>query len=135
MNDIETTAPVARSFRAHPSALFEIRQFIRGLAEKLRVSEPTRDDLLVAVTEACANSILHTASPDVRVSWRVAGGCIEIEVRDEGVFNRRVPMPEIQGGGGHGIPLMMALVDEFRIHEGTLAHPGTRIRLVKCPGR
>jgi len=135
MNDTTTPAPVIRSFRAHPSALYEIRQFVRGLAEAVPLPDRTRDDLLVAVTEACANSILHTASPDVRVSWRASAECVEIEVRDDGVFKRRVPMPEVRGGGGHGIPLMMALVDELSIREGTIAHPGTLVRLVKCQGR
>lgn len=132
MNDIETPAPVVRSFRAHPSALYEIRQFVRQLAEAVPLSEQTRDDLLVVVTEACSNSMLHTVSPDVRVTWRLLGECVEIEIRDGGVFKRRVRMPEVQGGGGHGIPLMMALVDEFNIHEGTAARPGTLVRLLKC---
>jgi anti-sigma regulatory factor (Ser/Thr protein kinase) len=135
MNDIETRAPVVRSFRAHPSALFEIRQFVRGLAEGAPLPETIRNDLLVAVTEACSNSILHTTTPDVRVSWRLVGDCVEIEIRDAGVFRRRVPMPELEGGGGHGIPLMTALVDELTIHEGTPRHPGTTIRLLKCSAR
>jgi anti-sigma regulatory factor (Ser/Thr protein kinase) len=135
MNDTEAAAPVLRSFRSHPSALYEIRQFVRTLADATFLPPRIRDELLVAVTEACANSILHTTSPDVRVSWRVIDECVELEVRDDGVFKRRVPMPELEGGGGHGIPLMMALVDELTIHEGTPNHPGTAVRLLKCQGR
>ena len=57
----------------------------------------------------------------------------QVEVRDLGVFKKRVLMPEVGDQGGHGIPLMMALVDEVTIHEGTSREPGTLVRLVKCP--
>jgi anti-sigma regulatory factor (Ser/Thr protein kinase) len=123
---------VLRSFRAHPSALFEIRRFIRQLAEAARFSEVEVGDLLVAVSEACANSIIHTNSGLVSVSWRTRAGCGEVEVRDQGVFRRRVRLPEVEGPGGHGIALMMALVDELTIREGTVRRPGTLVRLVKC---
>lgn len=125
-------APVTRSFRAHPSALFEIRQFVRGLAEGETFPSQMTGDLLVAVSEACANSILHTNTREVRVTWKVANHCVEVEVLDEGIFRRRVRMPEVEGAGGHGIPLMTALVDELSIREGTPAAPGTLVRLVKC---
>jgi anti-sigma regulatory factor (Ser/Thr protein kinase) len=40
-------------------------------------------------------------------------------------------MPELDGQGGHGIPLMMALMDEVVVREGTEETPGTLVRLVK----
>lgn len=132
MNSIDVHPPVVRSFRAHPSALFEIRQFVRGLADAAGLRDQHRDDLLIAVTEACANSILHTSSRDVRVGWRILHDCVNVEIKDDGVFRRRVPMPEVDGRGGHGIPMMMALVDELTIREGTPARPGTTVLLVKC---
>ena len=125
-------APVSRSFRAHPSALYEIRQFVRGLSEGERLSPQMTGDLLVAVSEACANSILHTNTPAIRVTWQSRDQCVEVEITDDGVFKRRVRMPELEGSGGHGISLMMALVDEFSIREGTPSSPGTVVRLVKC---
>ena len=125
-------APVTRTFRAHPSALYEVRQFVRALSEGDRLPPQMTGDLLVAVSEACANSILHTNTPQVRVTWRSSADCVELEILDEGIFKRRVRMPEIEGSGGHGISLMMALVDELSIREGTPASPGTVVRLVKC---
>jgi hypothetical protein len=53
-------------------------------------------------------------------------------VRDEGVFNKRVRIPELEGQGANGIPLMTALVDEFALKEGTEQTPGSLVRLVKC---
>lgn len=120
------------SFRAHPSALYEIRQFVRQLAADANLPSQATNDLLVAVSEACANSMLHTSSREIKVSWTIRSDCVEVKVRDEGVFRRRVPMPELDGRGGHGIPLMMALVDEISIREGTVGKPGTLVRLVKC---
>lgn len=130
-----TSMPVMGSFRAHPSALYEIRKFIRERATECSFSGPPTEDLLVAVSEACANSIIHTATPRIRVIWSIANGCIQVVVEDDGVFKRRIRMPEIEGSGGHGIPLMMALVDEFSIREGTRRQPGTSVKLLKCQDR
>lgn len=127
--------PVTGSFRAHPSALYEIRKFVRERALESSFSGPIADDLLVAVSEACANCIVHTSTPKIRVSWRVTDGCVQVVIQDDGVFKRRIRMPEIEGTGGHGIPLMMALVDELSIREGTRREPGTSVTLVKCKDR
>ena len=127
--------PVTESFRSHPSVLFHVRNFLRERGQEASFPSEMVNDLLVAVTEACANSMLHTASPEIKVSWRTFDGCVEIEARDEGVFQRRARLPEFEGAGGHGIPLMMALVDEMTIKEGTARRPGTLVRLVKCRGR
>jgi anti-sigma regulatory factor (Ser/Thr protein kinase) len=130
-----TSLPVTGSFRAHPSALFEIREFIRERATESSFSGSTGEDLVAAVSEACANSIIHTSTSRIRVVWRTTNGCVQVVIQDEGVFRRRIRMPEIEGSGGHGIPLMMALVDEFSIKEGTSRHPGTSVKLVKCKDR
>jgi anti-sigma regulatory factor (Ser/Thr protein kinase) len=127
--------PVTGSFRAHPSALYEIRKFVRERAVESAFSGSIADDLVVAVSEACANCIVHTSTPQIRVSWRTTDECVQVVIQDDGVFKRRIRMPEIEGAGGHGIPLMMALVDEFSIREGTRRQPGTSVKLVKCKDR
>ena len=124
--------PDDKAFRAHPSALYEIRQFVRERAAAAALPEEMTNDLLLAVSEAAANSIIHTTTPEIRLSWLARGRCIQVEVRDRGVFKKRVRMPEVEGQGGHGIPLMMALVDEVTIQEGTNREPGTLVRLTKC---
>lgn len=127
---IEWKGPVMRSFRAHPSALRDIREFVRQLAEIEQVRVDAVDDLLLAVTEACANAIVHTNSDSVVVTCRFSPHAVEIQVHDKGVFRRQVPMPEM-GRSGRGIPLMMAVMDEVRIREGNPGRPGTVVRLVK----
>lgn len=128
---MNATIGAVRVFPAHPSALFQIRQFIREQATGESFDEVSINELVLAVSEACANSVLHTGSPDVKVSWRSLEDCVEVLVHDDGIFERRVRMPELEGGHGHGIPLMMALVDEVTIREGTSRRPGTQVRLVK----
>jgi serine/threonine-protein kinase RsbW len=130
---LEATVPVARSFRAHPSSLYQVRQFVRAQAASAELSESITDDVLLATSEACVNAVLHSGSRTVRVTWRAAEGCVEVQVSDEGVFHRRVPLPELdQSGGGRGILLMTAVMDEVGIQEGTQRTPGTVVRLVKC---
>jgi anti-sigma regulatory factor (Ser/Thr protein kinase) len=123
--------PVIERFRSHPSVLYHIRQFIRQRASDAALDEETTNDLLLAVSEACANSMLHTATATIRVAWSRRNGCVQVEVADDGVFRRQAPM--VDAPGGHGIPLMTALVDELTIREGTRRRPGTLVRLVKCP--
>jgi anti-sigma regulatory factor (Ser/Thr protein kinase) len=132
MATMEAIAPVVRSFRAHPSSLYQVRQFIRQQAEVVQLPREMTDDLLLAVSEACVNAVLHSSSRTVRVAWRHSGGCAEVVVHDEGVFQRRLPMPEIDGSGGRGILLMMAVMDEVTIREGTARQPGTHVRLHRC---
>ncbi len=119
-----------RTYPAEPSKLGEIRGFIRERAAQAGFADGDSADLVLAVSEACANAIQHSGTPELEVEWVRRGERIEIEIRDKGVFRRRVPMPEVEGVGGHGIPLMMALVDEIAIIEGTEDRPGTRVRLV-----
>lgn len=126
---------VSRTFPALPSALYEVRKFIREEAERADLSASTVNDVVLAVSEACANAVLHSGSTEMDVSWRREGDCIEMSVRDRGTFVRRVPVPELGRASGHGIPLMMALMDEVGVIEGTERRPGTTVRLVRCGGR
>jgi anti-sigma regulatory factor (Ser/Thr protein kinase) len=126
-----TPFPVTRSFRAHPSALSQVREFIRDQAEADGLAADVADDLLLAVSEACVNAVIHTNSSHIQLSWRSQEGAIEILVQDEGIFERKVPIPELDGTAGRGIPIMLAVVDEVTIREGTPAHPGTVVRFLK----
>ncbi len=94
------------------------------------LDESTVADLVLAVSEASANAILHTNTATVEVTFRMADETVVVQIEDDGVFRRRIPIPELDGRG-RGIPLMMALVDEVNIREGTPARPGTRVVLVK----
>jgi serine/threonine-protein kinase RsbW len=128
VNDVAETT---RTFRADAAVLADVRSFLRDRAAQAGLSEATSDDLLLAVSEACANAILHSGSDTFDLTWTMADEAVEVEVRDHGTFRRRVRMPHVEGPGGFGIPLMMALTDRVDIREGTPDRPGTRVKLIK----
>jgi len=122
---------LVRAFPAQRAVLGEIRQFIRQQAREHAFADEA-ESLALAVTEACANAMVHTNCTKIGVTWRTTENRVEIEVEDDGIFRRRVPVPEVDGGGGHrGIPLMIALLDQVSITGGTESRPGTTVRLVK----
>ncbi|HYU58999.1 MAG TPA: ATP-binding protein [Actinomycetota bacterium] len=111
------------------------RRRVRALAERAGLGRAAVDDVELAVSEACTNAIQHgcpASAEHVEIAFRSDDRCVEIEVRDSGIFRKRIPMPELHEARGRGIPLMIALMDEVHITEGTRRKPGTVIRLVKC---
>lgn len=123
--------PEQRAFPTHPAALAEIRRWVRERAAEAGVSVKTTEELALAVNEAAANALVHSGSPDILVSWTAGEREVVLEIRDRGIFKRRVRLPQIEGPGGYGIHLMMSLMDQVEISEGTARYPGTAVRLVK----
>ncbi len=119
-------------FPADPVSLRDIRSFVRAEAQKATLGEESAEELTLAVSEAVSNSIRHTQTTSIRLEARVEGPCLVVEVEDEGTFDSRMPIPEIDGPGGRGFLLMTAFADEVAILEGTPQDPGTTVRLVKC---
>jgi anti-sigma regulatory factor (Ser/Thr protein kinase) len=121
-----------RTFAADPTSLGEVRSFIRERATEASLYRKDRDDLVQAVSEVCANAVLHARSRRIEVSCSMRpGGGVEVRVRDQGVF---APKPDtLYRGrvGGFGLPLVAALVDEVSIARGTPSDPGTTVGLVK----
>jgi anti-sigma regulatory factor (Ser/Thr protein kinase) len=126
-------SPDRSRFPAQLSALAPIRELIRRLAARDGVDPTARDDMVLAVSEAATNAILHSGSDVLQVRWSARRGCVRVRVRDGGVFRRDVAAPG--DSGGRGIPAMMAMMDEVAIREGTPRHPGTVVSLVRCGRR
>ena len=123
--------PDARTFRALTEDLHRIRSYVRDEVAGAGLPSEVVADLVLAVSEACANAALYSEGSEIRVQIDIARGRVEVRVEDEGVFKARIPIPSIDGRGGRGIPLMIALMDEVSIHEGNQGAPGTVVRLVK----
>ena len=121
-----------RIFPADPVSLRDIRTFVRDQALRATLGTESAEELTLAVSEAASNSIRHTQTTSVRLEARLEGECLVVEVEDEGTFDSRMPIPELEGPGGRGILLMTAFADEVAILEGTPQDPGTTVRLVKC---
>ncbi len=123
---------IARSFRAHPASLHAVREFVREQAFFADVG-PIADDLILAASEAAANCIVHSNTDVIEVRVRADADTVEVEVADRGVFKRRVPAAIDEGG--RGIFMMMALMDEVGIRQGSTNDPGTVVTLRKRSGR
>jgi anti-sigma regulatory factor (Ser/Thr protein kinase) len=120
-----------RSFPSTPTALRQVREFIRERAGEAALYQGSRDELVLAVSEVCANAVQHAGGGTFVVSWNAGPRePAEVEVKDEGVF-------AVDGMGPHGsrrgfgLPLAAALVDELSISRGTRKRPGTTVRMVK----
>jgi len=123
----------AASFPATLPALADMRAAVRGFAAKDGVPTDTADELVLAASEACSNAVLHSGTDAVRITWTLRRDCARVRVDDDGHFRRVVVAPGETGG--RGILIMMAVMDEVSITEGTERHPGTTVRLVRCRGR
>ena len=126
------TAPAAveRTFPAAPEELAGMRRLIRGLAAEAGLTDHETSRVLLAVNEAATNAIVHGRGPEVRLRWRTTPAIVEIHISDGGIFENRVPTPELDGEGRRGIPVMIAVMDEVELDEGTQDRPGSTIRLL-----
>ena len=120
---------VDRTFPAERGALALIRAFVRRRAVEDSFGE-WADAVVLAVSEASANAVVHSGSPEVQITWRPYAHHAEVEVRDEGVFRRDI-RSQWEGGGNRGFLLMMSLMDQISITCGTHTRPGTVVRMLK----
>jgi anti-sigma regulatory factor (Ser/Thr protein kinase) len=130
VKETDGSGPSVRFFPARPSSLGDVRRFIREQAAETSLHGDLADDLVLAVSEAAANSTLHSDSGRIEVTWRQVEGGAEVLVRDQGLFKVNGDRP-IRRGLGFGLRLISALCDEVSITRGTRSDPGTRVRLVK----
>jgi anti-sigma regulatory factor (Ser/Thr protein kinase) len=98
--------------------------FVRGLCRKaldhLQVGKDTTDEIVLALTEACANVVQHSGDDtDYEVAVRIDDDACRISVWDEG---GGFEMPDLSKPvdpteGGAGLVLMRALVDELAFEQ------------------
>ena len=120
-------ATVTRAFDAQSgSVLADVRRFVAEKGGGVPIE--FLQDLQLAVTEACANAILHSGTDEIRVSITLAGSCLEVVVEDDGTYRAKLDDAE----GHRGMFLMSALVDQLSLRPGTVPGAGTVVRLVKC---
>jgi anti-sigma regulatory factor (Ser/Thr protein kinase) len=125
-----TDAPaVSIRLPAEAESLMIVRQAVTGVAEALGIGDQRRDDMRIAVSEACTNVVVH-AYPDAPGEllvglWADAGGLV-IRVTDAG--QGIVPDPLRQSPGlGIGLQLMATLADDM--HLSTPDGGGTEVVL------
>ncbi|EIV95212.1 ATP-binding protein [Frankia sp. QA3] len=126
-----------------------VRRICTQSLKVLGVSQECIDDVELALTEACANVLLHAQAEDeYEVSVGVDNEVAVIEVSDRGggldtsfetVFeSERTARPSLDGVApenvpeqGRGIFLMRALMDHVQFHRVEGPQRGTRVHLEK----
>src|SRR6476646_198896 len=86
------------------SLLADVRRFVAAASEPY-LEQPSIHDLVLAVTEACANAIRHSGSDEIRVTVTVNGPCVEITVEDDGVYLMSLPFVDGDPGSHRGMYL------------------------------
>ncbi len=134
------TTPLVQLFPADPSALSDVRKFVLARAEEAALPGHVSDDLLIAVTEACSDMLAHEKCATMAVSWWVHDGVAEIILKDLGVTEKVVPIPDTDDenddaealfDGRLAFPYIFEFIDEFEVLPGGPDDPGTVVRLVR----
>jgi serine/threonine-protein kinase RsbW len=126
-----------------PSRLDElcrVEQLAQRVARRFRLSHEQTDNLAIAMTEAVGNAIVHgnagDASKTVRIAYRRRGGCLCVDVADQGtgfdpdgLLDPLAP-ENILKEHGRGIFILKNLMDEVRFSftpSGTVVHMKIRL--------
>ena len=124
-DDSTHAADVRLTLPATPENIRVVRHILGTLAEAFGMSPAVRDDLRLAVTEACTNVVRHAYEDGpgrLQVIARPSADSLEVIVADSGVG-----LSASQGslGPGYGLDLMSALADRIEIDHA----PGKGSRL------
>lgn len=108
--------------------LAEVRALVRVRAWRAGLPEGKASDLVLAVSEAAANTFRHTRAPGTLVIWHDENEVV-CEIRDQGVITdplagRRAPPPG--SAGGHGLWLVHQVCDQVELRSGP---GGTTLRM------
>jgi len=107
------------------------RQVLDSCLETLGVTAETRTDIALALSEACANVVLHTGDDqEYEVMARAAGGRCVIEVVNGGNGTAAVAPPTepvpVTAEHGRGLKIIDAVTDNMRLtgngRAGTTVH-------------
>ena len=114
------------------------RLALSGVTRMRPLDDETMNDLKLAVTEACTNSVRHAYAGNggnggtVDIVYELHDDRLVVEVSDDGGGfdpNELVEAGELTEGG-LGIAIIRALVDEFEVGERQDGR-GSRLRFVK----
>ncbi|MBV7703311.1 MULTISPECIES: ATP-binding protein [Nocardia] len=117
-------------FRARSEELQRVRALLRAWLAGTSLGPDRAYDLLLAVNEACSNSVEHGHRGDGRtvVLHASAAHSIRIAVSDSGTW--RAPRADEEIDRGRGLPMMNALMPGTRVVSGA---DGTTVEFVVSP--
>lgn len=112
---------------SNPRNVCQVESFVQRLMEKYRLSPDVYGNILISLTEAVNNAIIHGNRKDesktVQIQLSQSQGHIAIKVSDEGrgFDYQSIPDPtcpeNITKIGGRGVFLMQQLSDQIRFHD------------------
>jgi serine/threonine-protein kinase RsbW len=104
---------------AAPEQLREIRGFMDEISQQAGLDPERAFDLKVAVSEACANAVEHSAGEEspLEICATVHPDRVVVEISDGGDFRLAGRGPDRGSERGLGLPLMVALMDEVRFYK------------------
>lgn len=107
-----------------PNNLITVEEFVNYFAKDIGIDEDKMNGLMLSVTEATTNAILHANKSDpskmVRIDVFVDNGYLTIKVKDEGIgFDpSNIPDPtapeNLLKDSGRGVYLMRVYMDELK---------------------
>lgn len=108
--------------------LAQVRVLVMRRAKQAGLADGRARDLVLAVSEAAANTLRHTEGPGILTIWTNLHEII-CEIRDQGVIRnpragRSRPAPDADGG--HGLWLVYQVCDDVELRSGTT---GTILRM------
>ena len=112
----------------HVGDLGALRRRIRDVADGAGLDRPTRDNLVLAMHELAANSILHAGGGGVLSFWREPDALV-VEVRDRGRIDDALVgrgLLDLDAENGRGIWMANQLCDLVQVRSGA---DGTQVRL------
>jgi PAS domain S-box-containing protein len=115
---------------ADPARLSSVRRNLGRWLSGHSVPKEDADDIILASSEACANSIEHAYGPargSVDIDAEVRGGEITIVVRDNGTWRA-----SRNGDRGRGLSFIEACMDSCTVTKG---EAGTEVRMQRRFGR
>jgi anti-anti-sigma factor len=118
------------SMSADPQRLAPLRQALSRWLTHVGATADERRDVVLAVSEAATNSMVHAYGFDegaVEVEAESDGEAVAVKVRDTGYWRSRKT-----SGGGRGLLLMQSLVEDCEVVAGP---QGTEVRLCRRLGR
>lgn len=111
-----------------PQSVAQVEPFVHDVASRYKLNADTQDNMLISLTEAVTNAILHGNQADCRkqvsISLRRNNDSLSISVSDEGPGFDMAAVPDptcpefLERCGGRGLFLMQRLSDECRFKRG-----------------
>jgi serine/threonine-protein kinase RsbW len=113
---------------SHPSNIALVSQLVDKVSQKYRLSDDLRGSLMISLTEAVNNAIIHgnrldpSKQVNIHLQWRKNKLCIQVSDQGNGFDHTKLPDPtcpeHICNCGGRGVYLINELCEKVEYVNG-----------------